>query len=423
MIDPVGALLIVSIALVTPVVLVGVFGIRRVAFGMLLVAAFTVSMNNLRPTGFMTVSDVALLGALPLVIGRRSAEHRNSWAIAGAAGVITLGGLIGTFFSDDSTESLLGAARFVGASILIALLFARWQPDRRSLRTLAWATVLGTTVNALIGILFIRTYYGRAQGLSFQSNHLGIACLLAAGAALALAVSSGNVRRWSAIGCGLVLSGGVVVSGSRAALVGLAFLGVAALVVSRDRRLIRLAAVGTVGVAVALQAGLIQLPDENAISRLLDPESSTVVFADTVRDTLRDQSVARIKQYPLTGTGFEDALEAHSLYIQTWATAGVVGLFGVAWLAVIGLRMLRWSYRKDRFVSALAVTYVAFMVCAIESNNMWDRFIWLHLILVAAATDHAMAVAAVSDEEAIGQEATALPRRRGRPYGELGRAT
>ena len=135
--------------------------------------------------------------------------------------------------------------------------------------------------------------WGRPAGLSEHPNHLALVALIGLGPAIMLSVAATRVwGRSLGVAASLVLAAGVVVSGSRAGLLGIAAaLFLAFLLAGGGRRRLRLTAVTGLMVAVAL--GAATLSNQNAYQRLRNVQSQSVIASDTGRRALLATTITK----------------------------------------------------------------------------------------------------------------------------------
>jgi O-antigen ligase len=142
-------------------------------------------------------------------------------------------------------------------------------------------------------------------------------------------------------------------------------------------------------VALAAVAVLLATTDatplgrHNAIQRSIGDATSAA--SDRERLPQIESSLRTIAGQPLTGAGFEDVLDAHNVYVQLWAGAGVLGLFG--FLLAAGT-VLRAGCRPRRgtpphlLSSAFVAGYAGYLVAGTVQNFLWERYLWLHVAVI-----------------------------------------
>ncbi len=386
-------LLAAAVAIPVLMMIIGIWSIAGLATCMLFGAAFTVSMIALRAGSEVTLADV-LLGAsaapiLVLAARRRSDSSEDAsvlrwhFPLLGLILLVVAGGLGGSFSAGDQTLSLAELGRFAASSMIVILLFWLWAPPRRNLGQLCWVLVLGASVNAALS-LFLEKMGERAMGLSTHPNHLALACSLAIGIALGLILSTSNrSRRLALTVCLAALGVGVMVSGSRAGLVGVVVTVGTFLVVTRRWKLVAVGALAVGLVAVAIFLNLFAIGDSNAVNRIRGDRSS--FEADQARLQMAQETVETIRLNPFTGSGFESAKSAHSIYLQLWASAGVLGIVFAAGLIILSFKTLREASRRgDYLAMGLASAYAGYLVVGAVSNILWDRYVWVHLAVLVS---------------------------------------
>lgn len=355
---------------------------RRLLLGLLALTGFVSPMDSIRVAGIGGLADVLLLASLALlffvvlVTGIYRQLTSYGPVILAAAGMV-FSGLIGTFFSPAPALSALNIARFAVAILGMMLVFANAACNVRDVRLLMWSYVLGSTVSSLYG-LFQANPYGRAQGLSFHPNALGLTSVFAMSLCYGL-ISIGSTRtRMVGLGMVSILGLGVVSSGSRAALAAAVASTLVFIVASRNRRLVRYGALAVVGATLAAFFGLYTLPESTAIDRLFTPSELTSQ-SDQERTRLRDASLEQVDAHPLTGSGFANATAAHNLPLQALQAGGVLGIASfVAMVAAILRPLVR--RRRDMLVAGSLAMYCGYLATSLASNTLWDRWLWFPII-------------------------------------------
>ena len=192
------------------------------------------------------------------------------------------------------------------------------------------------------------------------------------------------------MGCCRVSSGGVVVSGSRASLLGATVVCTVALI-KFGRRFRRMAVAALLATIFSFQAvGNAALPAQNALHRSFGAQVASSEQSDSGRREALNSTVKEIASHPATGVGFSNALEAHDVYLQLLASGGPLALVGFLIVAGTSIAPLRRLSRNtvagsDRLLHvALAASFAGFLVADVFQNALWDRFVWIIPVLLAA---------------------------------------
>ncbi|HUR17784.1 MAG TPA: O-antigen ligase family protein [Acidimicrobiales bacterium] len=397
------ALVAVPVIALTGVALAASSG--RLAVAAWAVAAFTVPLNGVR-VSILTLSDVLLIVAVAVTLPSLAADSRTRTAgvsrgVFAGLGAIAFGGVIGTLFAADAGASLLTMSKFVLASAGSVLAVMLWAPSQERIRWFCHLWLLGAVFNAVWAIFIGRTPGARPAGLSTHPNHLAMVCVLGVGLALGLALTGRRPLRGLALAALLPLSVALVLSGSRAAVVGCAVVVPSVAVLARRVQL-AIRALFAVGVfALAVLAGFIRLPEETGLRRIIgDP---TTIASDAERAEHLSQSLDRLNDHPLTGEGFQFAQEAHNIYLQVAVAAGPLGVLGLFLIAGAMLRASRGGLHAragpvsgdQALLAGLGGGYAGYLVAGAFQNVLWDRYLWFY---VAAAVVLAQTAATETHE-------------------------
>jgi hypothetical protein len=377
-------------------IVVQVFGCRALVSLSLYVATASVAMNAVRLTSAVTLSDLfmALAAAALLLTSPKLVLSRLQATALAGAGLIVFGGLAGSFFSTDAAGSAGALLRFSIASAGTLLLLFAWQPSRAEVEIAAWAFVVSACISAAYALLLEppELFRDRNAGLTVHPNHLAVVSLMAMGPALAFCRRPGPVRAVAGAAV-ILLVAALVVSGSRAGVVGLVGLLPVFLLHARGRPVATWALAAAAGGLLLVLSGAVELPGGNAVERLLSLGDTPVAASNEGRLERLQRSVGVVEENPLFGAGFENAREAHNVFLQVWASAGVFGLVGL--VLVFGsvlLPLLRSRAGSVDLVSLGLIAGFAGFVCAsLFQNQLWDRYVWLVIALCAVALEAAAA--------------------------------
>lgn len=378
------ALLAVGAIAVLGVVTLTTLGARRTAELLVLLAAVTASMVDVRVTSWLQVADVALLAAFVLLVLSGAPVRLAGYGVPVLAlALIAAGGLAGSV--DQDNESLVNLGKFMLAAGTPLVVLATLRPGPLTIRRLTFGYVFGVLVSGVVGVVFGESLGGRLEGLSGHPNHLGLAAAIALPMSIALAI---NVPSGAARVGRIAMAGGVgliiVLAGSRAA--GLAAVtGVVAVVVKMGsvraaRLVIGAAVIGT----VLTWSGVVDIGDQSLIARVTNGELTAESNAS--RAVRVEDAWERIDAAPILGSGFADARVAHSAPLQLWQGAGLLGLVSFAMLAAMAAVRWRRTPRAAILGVGMWAGYLGYVVSTPVGNQLWDRYIWIPLAIALAAS-------------------------------------
>lgn len=395
-------------------------------------AVFTVTWNGVRPGG-LSPPDLLLIAALGAVIFCWVQDSVRvpipGWLVGAAVGLFAAQ-MIARFFVPlppldpppvftPPGSPFVTLARFelgfLVVPIVIGAVASSWQ--RANLIANLW--VIGATISATVAMFDSVTgagigasitgfeYGNRAAGLAIHPNHLALPCAMALPIALLRAVQLEGKGRAAAIVATGVLGAGILASGSRVGLfAALLAVGLMGLLISKLRS--RILAVG-LGAAVLLLLTVSLVPDGNSlfigIDRLAGGEDSSL--ADGQRADQLRESVAILKDHPVTGVGFQTIADAHSLPIQFWEAGGLLGLLSML-LYVTGVLGTGFTLLRDRSLSeeistlagAMTVSFSVWLIAGLLQNQIADRYIYMPvgLLLGLAVAANAWRAASAQSE-------------------------
>ncbi len=307
-----------------------------------------------------------------------------------------IGGLLGTIVAEDTRLSLLNLVRLVVAAGATLGVFAVWAPSTVELRRFLMLVVLSGLVTGVWAMTHASSNFGRSSGFSGHPNALGVVSLIAIGPAIGFSLVRGS-RRASQIAAGgatAILVGAIIVSGSRAALVGLAVAVVVAAALVRDLATRVQFALGAAAVGVAAIVGFSALTPQNAIARLFNTQAVFVTASDQARRAAFSEMVDQIRRKPITGVGFSDPLTGHDSYLELWAAGGIFAflggllVIGSAGGAVVRSRRLappRSVHDPSWPLLASTISLSGVLAAFMFENTLWNRYFWVMVALVAAS--------------------------------------
>jgi hypothetical protein len=375
------------------VLMAAAFGAEKMSDIAWYVAAALAPMNGLRVTSFAALTDVALVVAVSATIVNAIAARRPvslrpaDNGVLGGLMLIVIAGMVGTIFAGNPLQSLVVMSKFLVAAVGSLVAISLWEVTATKLRRFCWAWLAGAVAN----VLWAASGHGaknagRPLGLTTHPNHFGLVCVLGFGMALGLAASATGRERVVAHAAVATLLGGVLLSGSRAAVLGaLVVIPAWSILASRWTLALRCIAGGAL-LAILIGAGAIHLPANSGAQRLLGGASSSASDAERVQAF--EAALHRFERHPLTGEGFEFAQEAHNIYLQALVIGGPLALLGLGIAATSiarpGLRVaaaLRRGSVDRRLLLPLGMLagYAGYLVGGLFQNILWDRYLWLYI--------------------------------------------
>jgi hypothetical protein len=172
-------------------------------------------------------------------------------------------------------------------------------------------------------------------------------------------------------------------------LIGLAVSVFVALLLTRSGKLWLCAASIALVIVSLLQSGAIADMDNAAISRLTNPADEGVLASNLGRQERLSEEIEGIKQNPLVGQGFGQALDAHNLILQLWGASGIAGVIGLAHLIAIFVVCPSVQIAKDPLnhhdlLIGLVSGFAGFLVADFFQNALWERYFWIYPSLLTA---------------------------------------
>jgi O-antigen ligase len=306
---------------------------------------------------------LAAAGGIALLLRQHLAFGRLDLVTVTALAAFTAWIAASALWSDDSRASISEAERAVLylSGLLAALLVVR----KETIGALLTGLVTAITGVAVISLAFYASRPGSLEGPVGYANALGILVVLGLLLLLALGARSTSwVERVASAAFAPVLVATLLLTESRGAwgalLAGLAV----ALAVARPRW--ALACLPIVALAAAAALAAIDLGDRPHYWRAAWSQYETRPLAGTGAGTFDEHWLLR-RPEDLTVLDTPQVVDAHSLYIETLAELGPLGL-GLAAVALLG-PLVGVLGRRDRWVPGVAGAYGAFLV---HAGLDWD---------------------------------------------------
>lgn len=380
---------------------------------LLLVTFALLPLLEVRLTKTVAASDVTLvLAALACLVGgpmgRRPTDVVPRALVVGI-GLVGLGGAFALLFADAPLDSGVLLGRLLVAAGISLFVVLWWDPPAQTVRWLLGAFVAGATLSAGLGaasatvLLDVtdswRDVIDRSTGLTGNANHLG--AVSAIGICLALGLAATTHARSRAVvwlATAAVMGAGLMWSGSRSGLVGVAF-GAAVIawrLWTERRRAPVLLVVGTFTLVLLLAvAGVVRIPTVDRLLLRTDTVASTysVESAEVRLELAQERLDGAGSQSLLVGAGMENrsTTGGHSGHLEIWVGLGLLGFAGwvvvcVSTLVPVGAVARRPGRRLGPRDAALLIVgsgFVAHLGTTIFLEHIWDRYIWLLVALVA----------------------------------------
>ncbi|WP_310962212.1 O-antigen ligase family protein [Nocardioides terrisoli] len=378
-----------AVVLIAGAVLAARFDTDDLGTGVITVAMLTNPMFSgiFKPT-IITVSDVLFAAGFALLLPRLlrcRLRIPGIWALG--LTILICAGLASTPASDYPTTGMLRMLSMVVTIAGLPVMMMWWNPPKRILVRLVTAYVIGQGISMIAGIALGEAATNRLEGLTTHPNAFGMLAVFAVTLLLFLHAEVRQERRW-VIWAGLALNGaGVVLSGSRAALLALVIVMLAVPIIEKSAKVVYLYAVGAAVMLVAASALLSALGPNSAPNRLLHPDQSTSGAAGSIdqRSALLSQGWHAFLQHPIVGNGFGGTYTFfyHNVFLEFMAAAGLIGLLG--YLLVIGTTLAPLFGTGP--LRRLGYCALGYLVVSMFSPTISERWIWAVLalpLLVAA---------------------------------------
>ena len=362
-----------------------VAGSQRIGTLAILGAMLLAPMDAVRPgSALLTFSDLAFgLGFLLLapVILRTRAKIPAGFTVG--ATVILCAAFVSALLSAAPVGHFALFARLLAAVILLPLAIGWWGPSTRLVEWMAAAYVAGqciSTAYAAVGGGLVAG--GRSFGLTAHPNFLGLGSTVAIALCLFLYTRTHGWVRVPLWGAAALCSYGIVLSGSRAALMAVVVMALLFPLLERSLVSAYMLVVGGLTVGVSLTWLVEILGPTSALARLM-PGDFGAGLSNQAREIALEIYWGRFLEHPVFGEGFTaDQYLAHNVLLQFGVALGVFG--------TIGFLVLMWSLARPLFnrslpLRGLSYLAIAYATVAPFTPSIWDRNIWAGLGLAILA--------------------------------------
>lgn len=356
----------------------------------LTVVALVQPWNGLRILPFVAVGDIALTVLVVLAIMLFARARAVEPVIVTLIGMllVTAGGTLGMAAAGGASGGGEMAKFVLGAPVVVLVVMVIG-PTYRECLLLLTAYSIGAGVNAVVAASEpVDPAFGRSDGWSAHAGHLALGGMLGFFVLLGWTLNARHPALRCLAGIGsLICVYGVILSGTRSAVLGVVAGLVFLAITARLRGIIYL---GTAGIAAITFLKLIVpfLPYRNNIERAFGTgelaggtELTNSLHADALHEAL-----ALIGQHPWTGVGFAQGQVAHNLVLQVASLGGLLAILGliVAWtpMAFFAAKHLSqgWTPEQGMRICTLAGV-IAYLVLAQFQPLIWDRHLWFVVTL------------------------------------------
>ncbi|MFS3126827.1 O-antigen ligase family protein [Nocardioides sp. Bht2] len=325
---------------------------------------------------FVTFTDIFLVIGFTL-LAPGFFVHRFRLPPLYLAGVtlVVLLGILATLNAEDPLTSANLFARFIASVVILPIAFMMWAPSIPICVNLARAYCLGTVFSTGWGLMKgTAADTGRYIGLTEHPNALGLTGVLAAALIPFIVSHTKPSQQWFWWGVGATHLFTIWISGSRASLLVIIALIGLYVVVERSTKAVGWLMAGAVVVLAFAERLLTQ--SDNALGRLLGGGSAS--NSDIEREQALDKGIKAFLEHPLLGNGFADALHAHNVYLQVAVCVGIFGLVG--WVLIL-MATCQPLITARRPLHRIAYPAIGYAMTALLTSLMWDRYIWVAVVL------------------------------------------
>ena len=307
------------------------------------------------------------VAGIGLLLGRGGTPGRlellSLSALAGLAMVTLLSAGWGIAGTEAVREAERGALYVVGLAALLLVV------QRHAIRSLLAGVLAGVVVLAVFGLAdrvtsapTLDPYQGSLlQEPVGYANALGLLMALGVVLALGLLLDTDGIQRATLTAAAATCAVALILTSSRGAWLS-AVVGLGVLVAMRFRRRALVAAIASTGVVLLLLA----VPQVSLGDR---PAYWDVALADASEHVVLGSGAGSFDDYWLEHRPIPAYVrDAHSLYLETVAELGIVGL--ALLLVALGAPLVAAARaRENRLVATAAAAYVAFLV---HAGLDWD---------------------------------------------------
>lgn len=386
------------------------FRTGRLAFlcGLLLVGQLVI-----RPIYSTTASDYVFLAALiatcgGLILFRRDDLGFLPSGVLAGAGLFAIGACVSAFSSDTTLTSMGVPAKFLYLTVVwfwVATVVLRTTRDVR-LGVSLWIVSLAVSGGAAVAQLFLGDVipytdpvFGRMTGTAQHVNDLGGSTAVALPAAVGLAFygAAGSPTRLLGVVSTLLITVGLVLSGSITGLLAAAVGIMVAALLGRRKLSFGIAAT-VIALAIFVIWNVSTAEDAASLSERISSVSGRSGTAAARFDGF-ELAWGRIAENPFVGVGFgPDSLLPggevsdliHNAFLNTWYQGGLLSLLG---LILISLSVLRAGIEAavaaetagERVLAgSLVGSFAVYLTFGLGQPTLYVRYGWVPVALLLA---------------------------------------
>jgi O-antigen ligase len=370
---------------------------------------------TLRRGASVTLSDVFfllsfLITTSTLALQRRRVDLRLPGLLLAGIFLFVVGGLISSFDAEAPRQSILVLMKLAYVTVIwfwLGTVILR-RRGHVLIAIVLWVMSaaldgVGAIAQRLAGqvILGGEVNWGRMTGFTANVNDLGGVTCIALVPALMLMISvSKRSTTMFLSGLGLMLvTAGLVLSGSVGSLVAAA-VALTLWFGSHPTRLQRLLALVAAFVALAALYSAQNSPESQSVVQRItrfgtgspdDPDRTLGSRLDTYRAALD-----RIAANPFIGVGLDTETQpatehpVHNIVIGSWFQAGILGLTGMFFIFLAGLKTARsailaaQSFDERALAVGLTAAFAAFVTFLMSEPALFTRYGWVTVALLIA---------------------------------------
>lgn len=379
-------------------------GLAGITFSAVRVSLFMANREIpiIRQLSFAAAADLFLLAGtvaiVPAILHRvdRFKAVPTEWLLG--AMILLAGSLLSSFKEHNLIRSLFALVAFHSSFIAVPVVILYCATNRMRLLLFLNVWILFVGVNCLVGLtdflglsslgLMVMEDWSkeRVAGLTPHPNHLGLVGAMVLPVGLTRAITGRGLAVKVPSACLAALCAfGVLVSGSRAALIA-GLLGIVVLIVLSRKRSALLIASVLVAVAIYAIIGVYSGRTNRSFAVAYNRIFDQVQESDSNRAHLQavKESIAGWREDPILGRGYTYIRDALNIYSQFLEAGGIVALAGFALFVISIFRMLYWTAVNSdmdpelRFLMlSLFVSVSVWLLYGIVQNSISDRFIYV----------------------------------------------